>query len=266
MQDPAPSVRVAAIICAAGSGTRFGGSQGSKLDADLHGQPVLIRSVEAIARQPQITKIVVAGPADPELLARFRSTYEGPLESLRAEICPGGALERYETVNAALNHLLQSPAQHAPAENPAQAVLVHDAARPCTPDRVVRAILDALTHHAAVVPAVPVADTLKRARPAKPQPPPQANPSSPGQRAPVTTIDHTVDRRGLYACQTPQGFHLDLLRRAYAQNDLASTDDAQLVERLGEPVTLVEGDPRNIKITRPQDLDLARALWPGLNG
>lgn len=76
----------------------------------------------------------------------------------------------------------------------------------------------------------------------------------------------TVDRSNLFACQTPQGFHLGLITRAYAQADLSSTDDAQLVERLGEAVVLVEGDPRNLKITRPQDLELARAVWPTLAG
>ena len=69
-----------------------------------------------------------------------------------------------------------------------------------------------------------------------------------------------VDRRALFACQTPQGFHWDVLRKAYGQADLTSTDDAQLVERLGEPVILVPGDPRNIKITRPTDLELARGV------
>jgi 2-C-methyl-D-erythritol 4-phosphate cytidylyltransferase len=74
------------------------------------------------------------------------------------------------------------------------------------------------------------------------------------------TVEQTVDRAGLYAVQTPQVFELDLLRRAYAQRDLTSTDDAQLVERLGEPVHVIDADARNIKITVPADLELARRI------
>ena len=254
MPDSTTPIRIAAIICAAGSGTRFGGAQGSKLDADLQGMPVLIRSVEAISRHPAVTRIIVAGPADPQALASFKNTHQQALKTLRAETCPGGVTERYETVKAALDHLL---ATTSPADLP-QAVLVHDAARPCTPQPVIRAVIETLETHAAVVPALPVPDTIKRAHT------PHAQPLASAAPGIVALVDHTIDRRGLFACQTPQGFHLHLLQRAYAQGDLASTDDAQLVERLGEPVALVPGDPRNLKITRPADLELIRAIWPAL--
>lgn len=236
--------RIAAIICAAGSGTRFGSSNGSKLDQDIHGKPVLARAVEAIASQPEVVATIVAGPADPDALAAFRDRHKQHLDVLAATICPGGITERYETVKAGLDHLRATLTG-------IDAVLVHDAARPCTPPTVIRRVIDALASHAAVVPAVPVADTIKRAMPE-----PDGT---------THEIQQTIDRRGLFACQTPQGFHLDQITRAYyAQDDLTSTDDAQLVERLGEPVLLVAGDPRNLKITRPEDLELARAIWPTL--
>ena len=240
---PKSPPRIAAIICAAGSGTRFGSSDGSKLDQDIRGEPVLIRAVEAIASQPEVIATIVAGPADPDALAAFRHRHEKALGVMNATICPGGVTERYETVKAGLDHV------QATSTN-IDAVLIHDAARPCTPAVVVRAVIDALATRSAIVPAVAIADTLKR-----------ANANSDGSIRPVKS---TIDRSALFACQTPQGFHLDLITRAYAQDDLASTDDAQLVERMGEPVFLLPGDPRNLKITRPQDLELARAIWPTL--
>jgi 2-C-methyl-D-erythritol 4-phosphate cytidylyltransferase len=73
-------------------------------------------------------------------------------------------------------------------------------------------------------------------------------------------VKETPDRAGLMLVQTPQVFEVGLLRRAYGQSDLSSTDDATLVERLGERVVVVDGEARNIKITRPADIDLARAI------
>jgi 2-C-methyl-D-erythritol 4-phosphate cytidylyltransferase len=234
--------RIAAIICAAGSGTRFGPSSGSKLDQDLHGKTVLARAVQAIASQPEVFATIVAGPADRHALARFRDRHEASLRPLGTTICPGGITERYETVKAGLDHIRETLTG-------IDAVLVHDAARPCTPAAVIRRVISALEDQAAVVPGVPVPDTLKRAQP--------ASGAGPGQHQ----VEATISREGLFACQTPQGFHLELIARAYDQADLSSTDDAQLVERLGEPVLLVAGDPRNLKITRPEDLELARAIW-----
>lgn len=240
---PNSPLRIAAIICAAGSGTRFGTSSGSKLDQDIHGKPVLTRAIEAIASQPEVVATLVAGPADPDALAVFREHHEQHLRAMGATICPGGIAERHETVKASLETVRATLTG-------VDAVLIHDAARPCAPQPVIRRVIDALETHAAVVPAVPVPDTLKRAKP-------DANGSS-------HRVERTLDRRGLFACQTPQGFETDLIFRAYAQDDLTSTDDAQLVERLGKPVLLVAGDPRNLKITRPEDLEMARAIWPTL--
>lgn len=121
-------------------------------------------------------------------------------------------------------------------------VLVHDAARAFVSRTVIARVVRAARRHGAAVPALPVADTLKRA----------------GARGRPL---RTVTRQGLWAAQTPQGFRAPLLRRAYrrAAGSTAS-DDAALVERLGRRVVLVPGSPLNFKVTRPEDLDLARAL------
>lgn len=240
-----PPTSLAVIICAAGSGTRFGNEAGSKLEQDLNGRPVLDRAVEAFVDQPGVESIVVAGPADPGAFTEFRKRHEPALAPLGVTFCPGGKAERYETVKAGLE-FLQASGSHV------DAVLVHDAARPCTPRPLVRRVIDALGDSSAVVPAIPVADTLKR-----------AGSKDDSKRADV--VHETVDRQGLFACQTPQGFSLELITRAYAQSDLRSTDDAQLVERLGEPVALMPGEARNLKITRPEDLVLARAIWSTLS-
>ena len=238
---PNEPLKIAAIVCAAGSGSRFGGGPGSKLDADVCGRPVLVRAVEALAHRPEVKAIIVAGPADVDALQRFRQRHGAALDELGAHVCAGGLNERFETVRAGLEALRAM-------DIGIDAVLVHDGARPCTPGAVVSAVIGAMGEHRAVVPAVPVADTIKRADTA---------------RSPHPVIQ-TEDRRGLFACQTPQGYDLGLLLRAYEQADLSSTDDAQLVERLGEPVVLVVGDARNVKVTRPEDLLLARAIWPTL--
>ncbi|KAA0213758.1 MAG: hypothetical protein EDM82_12010 [Cyanobacteria bacterium CYA] len=125
-------------------------------------------------------------------------------------------------------------------------------------------VFDAAAHHPAVIPAVPVDETLKRVG---------GSIDTSGQHDPIAAIlgatstgpalrpvEQTLPRADLVLVQTPQVFALDLLRRAYTQPDLDSTDDAALVERLGERVVVVDGDRRNIKITRPADVRLVRAI------
>ncbi|MBL8990825.1 MAG: 2-C-methyl-D-erythritol 4-phosphate cytidylyltransferase [Phycisphaerae bacterium] len=262
-----PTMRLAVIIPAAGASTRFAQTAArelglapdaparSKLDEDLGGRPVLQRTVELFQHVPEVASIIVAGPADPSSMAAFRDRYADKLGLLGVRICAGGRDHRYQTVANALA-LVPQDCTH---------VAVHDAARPCTPAELIARVIDAAREHDAVVPGVDVSDTLKRTDP---------EPVAPAARDPLAAIlgveaqapvlrrrvAATVDRNGLVAVQTPQVFRATLLRRAYAQADLSSTDDAQLVERLGEPVIVVEGDARNLKITRPVDLALARAI------
>lgn len=255
------------IIPAAGASRRYaeaharhtgaadGSPSRSKLDEDMGGRPVLHRTLELFANLSAVAGLVVAGPADPAAMAEFKARHGDKLGILGAKICGGGRDHRYETVRNALA-LVPESATH---------IAVHDAARPCTSPELIERVLEAAEHHAAVIPAIDVADTIKRVDPQVIEGPrdplaailgADAGPTKNAARA----VRETLDRTNLVAVQTPQVFRADVLRRAYQQKDLTSTDDAQLVERLGERVVVVPGERRNIKITLPEDLALARAM------
>jgi 2-C-methyl-D-erythritol 4-phosphate cytidylyltransferase len=251
-------MRVGVIIPAAGLSKRYSEGQEfarSKLDEELGGRPVLQRTIELFTNIDAVAAIVVAGPHDPGAFAEFKARHGDKLGLLGVTLCPGGKTHRYETVQAAL------------AQVPADCthIAVHDAARPCTPPELLDRIFDAAAKYPAVIPAIDVFDTLKRVSERERQDaqvdPLDAILGDAGKRnTRVREVSGTVDRTGMVQVQTPQVFAAALLRRAYEQADLASTDDGQLVERLGEPVVVIEGDPRNVKITRPIDLILARAV------
>jgi 2-C-methyl-D-erythritol 4-phosphate cytidylyltransferase len=257
-------MQIAVIIPAAGFSRRYAEAAGfdgprSKLDEDLGGRPVLHRTVEAFANYDgqgcMLGPIIVAGPHDPEAFDAFRLRHGDKLSILGVRLIRGGASHRWETVAAGLAEVPES-ATH---------IAVHDGARPCVGAALLDRVFDAASRHGAVVPGLDVADTVKRVA-EEPIEEPDADPLGailggadkvgPGPRQ----VLETLDRRGLVAVQTPQVFEAGLLRRAYAQADLSSTDDAGLVERLGERVVVVEGDPANIKITTPTDLLVARAV------
>ncbi len=247
---------VSVIIPAAGASTRFG--QQNKLDQDLGGRSVLQRTVELFANHPRVDQIVVAGPNhEPGAFEDFKLRYADRLGLLGCVVCPGGTEHRWQTVKAALAEVPQS----------AQVIAVHDAARPCTPtaliDRLFAAVID--HNHPAVIPGAPLTDTIKEVSAETaadtPDDPLDAILGSSGKAdLDARAVERTLDRSRLVAVQTPQVFRAELLRRAYDQPDLSSTDDAGLVERLGEPVLVLEADPSNIKITHPRDLDLARLV------
>ncbi len=248
-------MKLAVILPAAGASSRYRAAGGlrSKVDEDLGGRPVLQRTVELFIQRDETACVIVAGPHDgwDEFLAR----HGDKLGLLGVKVCKGGLTHRYETVSRALQ-LVPPDCTH---------VAVHDAARPCTPPELIDRVLLAAERHAAVVPAVDVPDTVKRVSPSAaeqtetdPLDAILSGPASAGR--PVRTVEATVSRERLVLVQTPQVFRRELLLRAYAQPDLTSTDDASLVEKLGEPVAVVEGDPRNIKVTRPVDLVTARLI------
>jgi 2-C-methyl-D-erythritol 4-phosphate cytidylyltransferase len=256
-------MNVAVIIPAAGASRRYldeaaalGEAGRSKLDEDLGGRPVLQRTVELFTKRPETGLIIVAGPADAESMAQFRLRHADKLGLLGVRICEGGKVHRYETVRNALAQI--------PADAGVTHVAVHDAARPCPSEVLLDRIFSAAASHPAVIPGLDVADTLKRVDP-EPLPEVRADPlaailGASGPKSTTRAVAQTVDRTNLVAVQTPQVFEIGLLRRAYAQKDLSSTDDAQLIERLGERVVVVQGESTNIKITRPADLHLARQI------
>ena len=219
---------VAAIVPAAGSGVRMGGGIPKAL-LTLAGEPLLVHAVRGLRAATRIGLIVVAAPADRV------AEVAGLLTSYDVLVVAGGA-ERQDSVRLALAAL--------PAE--VDLVLVHDAARALTPAAVTDAVLDALQSGAdAVVPVLPVADTVKRVA---------------GE-----TVLETVDRADLRAVQTPQGFRRDVLTAAHADTTPA-TDDAALVERLGRTVVTVPGSEEALKVTRPFDLLVAEAVLRSRRG
>lgn len=254
-------MRICVIIPAAGASTRYNadapdplGSQRSKLDEDLGGKTVLQRSVELFNTRDEVHQIVVAGPYAEDAFAEFKLRHSDRLSLLGATLVRGGETHRYETVANALAQLDETCTH----------VAIHDAARPATSAALIDRIFDTAKSHPAVVPGTPVSDTLKRVNPDPIDNSAGADPVASilgvGTTHTMHKVESTLDRTHLMQVQTPQIFERELLLRAYAQDDLTSTDDAGLVERLGEPVVVLEGDPLNIKLTRAADLPLVRAI------
>lgn len=217
---------VTAIVPAAGRGVRLG--SGPKAFVPLCGEPLLRHAVRGLLGSGCVDDVAVA------VAASDRDRADESLVGLerRVRFATGGP-ERTDSVRAALELAAD-----------AEFVLVHDAARCLTPVAVIRSVVQALrAGHRAVVPVVPVADTVK-------------------QVGADGAVRATIDRSGLRAVQTPQGFAADLLRRAYRQPG-AATDDAALVERLGERVCTVPGHPHAFKITTSLDLRLAASVAGG---
>jgi 2-C-methyl-D-erythritol 4-phosphate cytidylyltransferase len=253
-------MNITVIIPAAGASKRYADAQPegavrSKLDEELGGRPVLQRTVELFNKHPDVTAIIVAGPADAAAMRQFKERHADKLGILGVTLCEGGKTHRYETVANCLR-LVPDSCTH---------VAVHDAARPCTSQDLIEAVFRAAEHHAAVIPAIDVPDTLKLIDPSVKiedavDPLAAILSEKPAGHGKSRAVAKTLDRTNVVAVQTPQVFRLELIRRAYSQKDLASTDDAQLVERLGERVVVIPGEPTNIKITRPADLRMARAI------
>lgn len=212
------------IVLAAGTGRRFGAAKQFEL---LATERVVDRSL-AVARAAADHVIVVLAPGDEEI---GRVLVEDGL----ADVAVTGGSERSDSVRAAL----------AVVDEEAAVIVVHDAARPLASAELHRAVVAAVHAGAdAVIPAVPVTDTIKQV-------------ANDAQGRPVV-ID-TPDRSTLVAVQTPQAFRADVLRAAHSSAAVA-TDDAALVEAMGSAVVVIEGEPTNLKITGPDDLVLARVL------
>lgn len=222
-----PSVRVVAIVPAAGSGRRMA-RRHPKQFLRLGGIPVLVRTLLELGRGGVIGGIVVvAPPAAVELTGRLVRRHRVPRV---LGVVPGGR-ERQESVWLGL--------QVVPSA--AEFVVVHDAVRPFVTPSLVRKVVEAARRFGAATCGLPVRETLKRAR--------------------GGIVEATVDREGLWLVQTPQAFSRTLLWEAHekARRDgFIGTDDAVLVERLGVPVRMVAGLAENLKITTPQDLARAR--------
>ncbi|WP_033225872.1 2-C-methyl-D-erythritol 4-phosphate cytidylyltransferase [Streptomyces virginiae] len=238
MSDVTRPHRTAAVIPAAGRGVRLGPGAPKALRA-LGGTPMLIHAVRAMARSRAVSLVVVVAPPAEAAEVRLLLGEHALPERTELLVVPGGQT-RQDSVRAGLDALPPDVAS----------VLIHDAARPLVPVDTVDSVIEAVRDGApAVVPALPLADTVKEVEPGKP-----------GEPEPVLG---TPERARLRAVQTPQGFDLATLRQAHAAIAVAgegATDDAGMVERLGVTVVVIPGHEEAFKVTRPLDLVLAEAV------
>jgi 2-C-methyl-D-erythritol 4-phosphate cytidylyltransferase/2-C-methyl-D-erythritol 2,4-cyclodiphosphate synthase len=224
--------RTAALVPAAGRGERLGPGAPKALRA-IGGEPILLHAVRGLLASDRVDLVVVAAPPTDEGVAEVRRILAA-LGS-RVIVVAGGATRQQSVALA----LAATPADYG-------IVLVHDAARALTPPETIASVVDAvLSGLAAVIPVLPVADTVKSA---------VLGPEG------VLTVGRTVDRSGLRAVQTPQGFRREVLARAHAAAGREATDDAGLVESLGESVGMIPGHVEAFKVTTPFDLVLAEAV------
>jgi 2-C-methyl-D-erythritol 4-phosphate cytidylyltransferase len=225
--------KFAVILPAAGRSSRFADKNYKKPFAPLNNRAVWMHSAERfINRSDVIQTIVVISPEDRD---DFNFKFASNVAILGIEVVQGGA-ERSDSVENAL----------ARVKPEAEFICIHDAARPCITDQWIEKIFEAAERSGAAIFAIPVSGTLKRV-------------------GKDMKIAETVSRSGLWEAQTPQVFRRDLILEAYAQRgDFQATDDAQLVERLGKPVTVVPGSPMNLKIATKEDLRLAEQALKAL--
>jgi 2-C-methyl-D-erythritol 4-phosphate cytidylyltransferase/2-C-methyl-D-erythritol 2,4-cyclodiphosphate synthase len=221
---------VSAIIAAGGRGQRFGGAIPKQL-LSINGEPLLQRSVSLFVAHPEIDEVVVALP--PDLAAAPPPYLRAVAKPLR--IVAGGPRRQDSVANA-----------FAAIAERAEIVIVHDAARPFTTPGLISRTIAAAAESGAALAAMPARDTVKRARPA----------------AAATLVAETIPRDTVYLAQTPQAFSRRVLGDALALSgaDTEATDEASLAERAGHPVTIVDGEQTNIKITTQEDLIMAAAL------
>lgn len=220
----------AAIICAAGKSSRFGEKR-KKPFVDVAGRAVFLRSVKLFADRDDVKQILlVIAPEDEELV---RIKWTASLSFYGVKLCFGGD-ERFQTVANALELV----------KDDIDLVAVHDAVRCCLTKKWLDEVLTLAAKTGAAMLACPVTATIKKVE--------------------NNNITETIDRTGLYEAQTPQVFSTDLLKKAYAnlKNLDASkiSDDAQLIEALGQKVAIVQTDSSNLKITKKSDIAIAEAI------
>lgn len=232
-------MKVIVIIPAAGLGTRMApaGRKGvpSKQFFELHGTPIVIHTLRVFARNKQIHQIVVAVRRNE--VERFRGRLEREELGGKVEVVEGGE-HRQESVANALARLQAAPED---------VVLVHDAVRPFVADEIIANVIQEAQRHGAAIAGLPAVDTIKQVE----------------RAAEGAIITSTIPRERVVQAQTPQGFRYELIKRAFdsaAADSFIGTDEASLVERLGESVWVVMGSARNIKITTPADMELAEFL------
>ncbi len=228
---------MSAIIAAGGLGQRMGAGV-PKQFLEIGGRTLLDYSVDALLASPRIDEVVIAVPAElPSMVAASLERRGAKPVSL----VTGGARRQDSVANA-----------FAAVRDRADVIVIHDAARPCVTRDLIARTIDAAVEQGAAIAALRAHDTIKQATPS----------DDAGRRF----IHATLPRETIYLAQTPQVFRRDVLARAMAngQGDDDATDEAMLAERAGFHVQLIDGDPGNIKVTTPDDLEVARARLVGV--
>ena len=225
--------KFAVILPAAGRSSRFKDKHYKKPFVPLANRAVWIHSAERFLNRDDVIQVIlIVAQEDRD---DFNFKFASNVAILGIDVVEGGA-ERADSIEAALAHVKPE----------ADFICVHDAARPCLADVWIDRVFEEAERSQAAILAIPVSNTLKRV----------------GSNQ---QVEETVSRERLYETQTPQVFARELLLAAYAQRgDFAATDDAQLVERLGESVKIVPGSPVNIKITTREDFRLAEQAMKAL--
>lgn len=226
-------MRAAAIIAASGLGKRMGAAE-KKQYLLLGGVPILALSVGAFLNHPQVVQVVVVVP--PGELVQARKILK-PHCSLDRLVFTEGGKRRQDSVFNGLELVNRE----------ADLICIHDGARPLVSSFLIDAVINAAEQWSAAIPVIPVTDTLKEV-------------GSDG------FIKSTIPRENLRRAQTPQVFQQNLFREVYRKAEMLgieATDDAYLLELLGYPVFTVPGDPDNLKVTCPSDLQVAAALLRG---
>lgn len=223
--------KFAVIIPGAGQGERFGDGQ-NKIFAKLDGRPIFMRTLEHFVNREDVCQtILVLSGGD---LETIKTKYGPNVAFMGVQVVEGGP-RRIDSVAAGLKAIKEE----------ADYVAVHDAVRPCTTEVMIDAVFAEATKSGAAILAGPIHGTIKRV-------------SDGG------TIEETLPRSQLYEAQTPQVFRRDVILKAYAQlpegDELEITDDAQVVELSGHPVSVVVSDPSNLKITTKADITMGNAV------
>lgn len=232
-------MKVIVIIPAAGLGTRMA-PPGKKTAItkqffEISGTPILVHTLRVFARNRQVDKIIVA--LRKTEMQQFRARLERERIAEKVELVEGGE-HRQDSVANALSGLKATPDD---------IVLVHDAVRPFVDDEIIGNIVREVEKQGAAIAGLPATDTIKQV----------------DRVAEGAIITSTIPRERVVQAQTPQGFRYELIKRAFdsaAADGFTGTDEASLVERLGESVWVVMGSARNIKITTPADMELAEFL------
>jgi 2-C-methyl-D-erythritol 4-phosphate cytidylyltransferase len=232
-------MKVIVIIPAAGLGTRMAppGRKGlpSKQFFEINGTPILIHTLRVFARNQQVSQIVVALRKNE--MEQVSRRMEKEKIAAKVELVEGGE-HRQDSVANALAGLKAAPDD---------IVLVHDAVRPFVDDEIIANVIQEVEKHGAAIAGLPAVDTIKQVE----------------RAAEGAIITSTIPRERVVQAQTPQGFRYEMIKRAFESakaDGFTGTDEASLVERLGESVWVVMGSARNIKITTPADMELAEFL------